>query len=269
MYAIAFPAIDPVAVEIGPLVIRWYALSYVAGILFCWRYMAFLARRWPGGVAVRDVDDFAPLWGTLGIIAGGRLGYVLFYRPGDYLQDPLSAFALWQGGMSFHGGLCGVAAAAALFAWRRRIPFLRLGDLACAAAPAALFLGRLANFVNGELWGRPTTAAWGMVFPGAGPEPRHPSQLYEAALEGVVLFAVCAAAVFALRGLERPGLLSGVFLAGYALARSIAELFREPDAHLGFLAGGLTMGQLLSLPLLAAGLWLILRARRPAPTGAG
>ena len=260
MYAIAFPAIDPVAVEIGPLAIRWYALAYVMGILVGWRYMVVLARRSPAGLAARDIDDFV-LWATLGIVLGGRLGYVLFYRPGDYLHDPLSAFALWQGGMSFHGGLCGVVLAAILFAWRRKIPWIALGDLIGAAAPIGLFFGRLANFVNGELWGRPTEAPWGMVFPGAGPEPRHPSQLYEAALEGVALFAVCAALVFFARGLERRGLVGGVFLAGYAVARIAAELFRQPDAHLGFLLGGATMGQLLSLPVLLAGLWLILRAR--------
>lgn len=260
MYAIAFPAIDPVAVEIGPLAIRWYALAYVAGILIGWRYMVVLARRSPNGIAARDIDDFV-LWATLGIVLGGRLGYVLFYRPGDYLHDPLSAFALWQGGMSFHGGLCGVVLAAMAFAWRRGIPWLALGDLVGAAAPIGLFFGRLANFVNGELWGRTTAAPWGMVFPGGGPEPRHPSQLYEAALEGLVLFAVCAALVFFARGLERAGLVGGVFLAGYALARGIAELFRQPDAHLGFLFGGATMGQLLSIPVLLAGLWLIRRAR--------
>ena len=260
MYATAFPAIDPVAVEIGPLAIRWYALAYVAGILVGWRYMVVLARRSPAGVGPGDVDDFV-LWATLGIVLGGRLGYVLFYRPGDYLADPLSAFALWQGGMSFHGGLCGVVLAAVVFAWRRGIPWLALGDLVGAAAPIGLFFGRLANFVNGELYGRPTTAPWGMVFPGAGAAPRHPSQLYEAALEGLVLFAVCAAVVFLLRGLERTGLVGGVFLAGYAVARMMAELFRQPDAHLGFLIGGATMGQLLSLPVLVCGLWLVLRTR--------
>lgn len=260
MFAIAFPAIDPVAVEIGPLAIRWYALAYVAGILVGWRYMVVLARRSPNGIAARDIDDFV-LWATLGIVLGGRLGYVLFYRPGDYLQDPLSALALWQGGMSFHGGLCGVVLAAALFAWRRGIPWLALGDLVSAAAPIGLFFGRLANFVNGELYGRPTAVPWGMVFPGAGPAPRHPSQLYEAALEGLVLFAVCAVVVFAMRGLERTGLVGGVFLAGYGLARGFAELFRQPDAHLGFLAGGATMGQLLSIPVLIAGIWLIWRVR--------
>ena len=259
MYAIAFPAIDPVAVEIGPLAIRWYALAYVAGILGGWRYMAVLTRRSANGIAARDVDDFV-LWATLGIVLGGRLGYVLFYRPGDYLQDPLSVFALWQGGMSFHGGLCGVAVAAVLFAWRRDIPLLALGDLIGAAAPIGLFFGRLANFVNGELYGRPTTAPWGMVFPGAGPEPRHPSQLYEAVLEGLVLFTVCAVVVFAMRGLERAGLVGGVFFVGYAIARGFAELFRQPDAHLGFLIGGATMGQLLSIPVLLAGIWLIRRA---------
>ena len=261
MFAIAFPAIDPVAVEIGPLTIRWYALAYVAGILIGWRYMVILARRWPAGVTVRDVDDFV-LWGTLGIVLGGRLGYVLFYRPGHFLQDPLSAFALWQGGMSFHGGLCGVLLAAILFSRRRGVSLFALGDLVAPAATFGLCFGRLANFINGELYGRTTSVAWGVIFPGAGPEPRHPSQLYEAVLEGPVLLAVCAALTFFARGLERPGLVGGAFFAGYAIARIIAELFREPDAHLGFLVGGATMGQLLSIPVLIGGLWLIRRSRQ-------
>ena len=261
MYAIAFPAIDPVALEIGPLAIRWYALAYVVGILLGWRYMIFLARRSPAPVAALHIDDFV-VWATIGVVLGGRLGYALFYKPGYFLDHPGEILAMWRGGMSFHGGLCGVVLASVAFARARGIRWLALGDLICAAVPIGLFLGRLANFVNGELYGRATAAAWGMVFPGGGPRPRHPSQLYEAMLEGLALFAILALMACRGRALERPGLVSGAFLAGYAIARGFAELFRQPDAHLGFLALDTTMGQLLSLPLLLAGLYLMFRAGR-------
>ena len=259
MLTLAYPAIDPVLVQIGPLAIRWYALAYIAGILLAWRYMILLAPRTT--IDRRDVDDFM-VWGTLGVIAGGRLGYVLFYKPGHYLDHPLDALALWQGGMSFHGGLLGVVFAVWLFARRRGYHWVALGDLVCCATPIGLFLGRLANFINGELYGRTTDSPLGMVFPGAGPLPRHPSQLYEAFLEGPLLLA----ALFWLSRREgafsRRGFLSGAFFAGYGIARTIAEAFREPDAHIGFLAFGTTMGQWLSLPVLAAGIWLIATARR-------
>ena len=261
MYAIAFPAFDPVAIALGPLAIRWYALAYAVGILIAWRYMIVLARRPPKLVTTLHIDDFV-VWATLGVVLGGRLGYVLFYKPGYFLDHPAEIFAMWQGGMSFHGGLSGMIVASFAFAHRRKIPWLALGDLICAAVPIGLFLGRLANFVNAELYGRTTTAAWGMVFPGGGPDPRHPSQIYEALLEGLVLFAVLALLVYRRRALERPGQVSGAFFVGYAIARGIAELFRQPDAHLGFLALGTTMGQLLSLPVLLLGLYLIVRARR-------
>jgi phosphatidylglycerol:prolipoprotein diacylglycerol transferase len=261
LYAIAFPAIDPVAVHIGPLPIRWYALAYIAGILLGWQYMRMLARRPPQAIGLRDVDDFV-VWATLAIVLGGRFGYVLFYKPGYYVERPLEALALWQGGMSFHGGLIGVIVAIFLFAHLRKLSWLKLGDLVVCAVPIGLFFGRIANFINGELYGRPSDAPWAMAFPHGGPLPRHPSQLYEAALEGLVLFVVLYALAWHTRALERPGFLAGVFLAGYAIARVIGELFREPDAHLGFLALGATMGQLLSLPVLLAGLYLIWHARR-------
>jgi phosphatidylglycerol---prolipoprotein diacylglyceryl transferase len=260
MLSIAFPVIDPVAIEIGPLAIRWYSLAYVFGILLGWRYMLRLAGRGDvPGIERRTVDDFV-LWATLGIIVGGRLGFVLFYRPGHYLANPLEIFALWQGGMAFHGGLLGVLVAIVVFARRRGLPVLSFGDMVCAAAPIGLFLGRIANFINGELYGRVSDVPWAMVFPRGGPEPRHPSQLYEATLEGLVLFIVLAVMIYRFGALRRPGLISGAFLLGYGIARFLVELVREPDPIPGI--DWLTMGQALSLPLVAGGLWLTWYALR-------
>ena len=254
--AIPFPAIDPVLVSMGPFAIRWYALAYIAGILLGWRYVLRLAARQPGGADAAAIDDLV-VWMVLGIILGGRLGYVLFYKPGYYLANPAEVLYVWQGGMSFHGGLIGVAAALVLFARRRGLGLLPLADLIACAAPIGLFFGRIANFINGELWGRPSDVAWAVVFPRGGPLPRHPSQLYEALLEGLVLFLVLLALWRLTRLRDRPGALTGAFLVGYGVFRSVVELFREPDAHLGFVVAGATMGQLLSLPLIAAGLWLM------------
>jgi phosphatidylglycerol---prolipoprotein diacylglyceryl transferase len=262
---IPYPAIDPVAVRLGPIAVRWYALAYVVGLLCAW----WLVRRVGTGRAAimskRDADDIL-MWATLGVVLGGRLGYVLFYKPGYYIEHLSEVASLWRGGMSFHGGMLGVILAAILFARSRRLNILSVGDLAALAAPIGLFFGRLANFINGELWGRPSTASWAMVFPDprAGNLPRHPSQLYEAALEGVVLFALLLIAMRFLESLTRPGEIGGLFLVGYGMARITAEFFREPDAHLGFLFAGATMGQLLSLPMIAVGAWLIWRARRTA-----
>lgn len=258
--ALTFPNIDPIAISLGPLAIRWYSLAYIGGLLLAWWYCRWLTTRPPREVSAEAFDDFL-LWATLGIILGGRLGYVLFYKPGFYLANPQEILMVWQGGMSFHGGLLGVAVAEIVFARRRGIALLALTDIVAVAAPIGLFLGRIANFVNGELFGRPSEVPWAMVFPHGGPLARHPSQLYEAALEGLVLFLVLYVLV-RLGGLERRGMLTGVFLIGYALARMLVELFREPDAYLGFLAGGVTMGQVLSLPLLLAGLGLVIWARR-------
>ena len=268
LFALPFPAIDPVLISIGPLAIRWYALAYIFGILLGWLYARALLRSQPlwGGPAPMtavDFDDFV-LWATLGVILGGRLGYVLFYNPAHFAAHPLEIVQLWQGGMSFHGGFAGCVAAVMLFAWRRGIPILSLGDITCAVAPIGLLLGRIANFINAELWGRTTDVPWAVVFPGGGPLPRHPSQLYEAALEGAVLLAVLALMVRA-GALRRPGLILGAFALGYGLARSFCELFREPDAQLGFLWGGMTMGMLLSAPLMIAGVVLIgVALKRPA-----
>ncbi len=255
-----FPDIDPVLISFGPFAIRWYALAYIGGLLIAWRYCRWLAVRPPQSVSADAFDDFL-LWATLGILLGGRLGYVLFYKPGFYLAHPQEILFIWQGGMSFHGGLLGMVAAEVMFARRRGLPVLALADIVAAAAPIGLFLGRIANFVNGELFGRPSEVPWAMVFPRGGPLPRHPSQLYEAAIEGLVLLLVLHLMVRA-GAIERRGTLAGAFLIGYAVARMLAELFREPDAHLGFLLGGTTMGQWLSLPLLLAGLALVVWARR-------
>lgn len=263
--AIAFPAIDPVAIAIGPFAVRWYALAYITGILVGWRYCLWLARRRPVFFAPQAIDDFV-LYATIGIVAGGRLGYVLFYNLQHFIDHPLEAFMIWQGGMSFHGGLIGVLTAILLFARRVGAPFLAIGDIVAAATPIGLFFGRLANFVNGELFGRPAPEVpWAMVFPRGGPVPRHPSQLYEAALEGLVLFAILLLLARRAEIRERPGQVGGAFLVGYGIFRSLGELAREPDAHIGFLAFGATMGQLLSLPMIVAGLALIAYARSRPP----
>jgi len=268
---IPYPRIDPVLVHLGPFAIRWYALAYIAGILLGWVYARAIIRndRLWGGKApftVADFDDFL-LWVTLGIILGGRTGYVLFYNLPLYMAHPLQIFELWGGGMSFHGGFTGCVVAVCAFGWKRGISILSLGDVTCAVGPIGLFLGRLANFINGELWGRPAdpaTVPWAMIFPTGGPIPRHPSQLYEAGLEGLLLLAVLAIMI-RLGALKRPGLIIGAFACVYALARSFAEFFREPDAQLGFLWGGATMGQLLSIPLFLAGVCFIVHAlRHPA-----
>jgi phosphatidylglycerol:prolipoprotein diacylglycerol transferase len=271
LFVIPFPAFDPVLVHFGPFVVRWYALAYIVGILAGWLYVRRIIRSeqlWggPAPLTVVDFDDFV-LWVTLGIILGGRIGYVLFYNPAYFAAHPAEIAQLWKGGMSFHGGFLGCVVAVVWFARRRGIPFLSLGDLTCAAAPIGLFLGRIANFINGELWGRPSEVPWAMVFPNDGPLPRHPSQLYEATLEGLVLFAVLA--VLVRRGaLKRPGTIIGAFALGYGIARFCCELFREPDAQLGFLWAGLTMGMLLSLPLMLAGIAFIVAAQRRQPATA-
>lgn len=262
---VAFPAIDPVAIELGPLVIRWYALAYVAGILIGWRLAMRLVDQPGTPVRPQEVDDLI-VWLTLGIILGGRIGYVLFYNFDVYIENPLAALRLWEGGMSFHGGLIGVSLAMILFARNRGIPLFALTDIVSAVVPIGLFFGRIANFINGELWGRPTTVSWAMIFPHDGSQlPRHPSQLYEAGLEGIVLFSLLM--VLNARGIRRHmGAMTGVFLIGYATARITVEFFREPDPQLGFLVFASTMGQLLSIPMALFGLWLLVSARkRPAP----
>jgi phosphatidylglycerol:prolipoprotein diacylglycerol transferase len=261
--ALQFPNFDPVLIHIGPLAIRWYALAYIVGILLGWIYARALIRNernWggPAPLTVIEFDDFI-LWVTLGIILGGRIGYVLFYNGEHFLTHPTEIAELWKGGMSFHGGFTGCVLAVVLFARWRRLSILSLGDLTCGVAPIGLFLGRIANFINAELWGRPADVPWAVVFPTGGPFPRHPSQLYEAGLEGLVLFTVLLVSMQA-GALKRPGLVTGVFAFGYAIARIVCEFFREPDVQLGFLWGGMTMGMVLSVPLMLVGLAFIVNA---------
>jgi phosphatidylglycerol:prolipoprotein diacylglycerol transferase len=264
LFAIPFPAIDPVAISLGPFAIRWYALAYIVGLLIGWRYCLALAGRPPHLVARQDVDDFL-VWATLGVVLGGRIGYVLFYKPGYYIYHPAEALYVWHGGMSFHGGALGVTIAIILFARARQTPPFAFSDIITEAIPIGLFFGRIANFINGELYGRPSNVAWAMVFPNGGPVPRHPSQLYEAFCEGILLFLLLFVAE-QLHARQRPGVVTGLFLVGYAAARMSGELFREPDPQLGFLIFGTTMGQLLSLPLLIAGILIIAWALRgPVP----
>lgn len=257
--ALSFPNIDPVAVHLGPLAIRWYSLAYIAGILLGWWYVAKEhAKRPIPNLTASALDDMVT-WAVVGVVGGGRLGYVLFYKPGYYFENPMQILHLWEGGMSFHGGLIGVITAFILFCRKYRIHFFELIDVIACATPIGLFFGRLANFANGELYGRATNVPWAMVFPRGGDVARHPSQIYEAGMEGVVLFTVLFILLKFTNARAKPGLLGGVFIAGYALARIISECFREPDDFLGFLFGAVTMGQLLSLPMFTYGLYLIIR----------
>lgn len=290
-----FPEFDPVLIQLGPLPIRWYALAYVAGIVLGWMYAARLARRealWSPSkppVTPNQLDDLV-LWITLGVILGGRLGYALFYRPELYGNlftgadwgERLALFRLWDGGMSFHGGLIGVSLAMILFARRNVARVLSVTDLIAAVTPIGLFFGRTANFINGELWGRETTVPWGVNFcndrareiygqtctymgSGPGDVVRHPSQLYEAGLEGLLLLAILAAAVWVVKLLSKPGYVTGLFLLGYGLSRAALETVRQPDVGLDSMPLGLTMGMLLSLPMILGGAWLIWRARSRPP----
>jgi len=273
LWAIPFPNIDPVALQLGPVAIKWYGLAYLAGLLLGWLYIRRLLSEpdlWAGGrppFDVAKVDDLL-LYITAGVVLGGRLGFVIFYEPSYYLANPGDIIAVWKGGMAFHGALVGCLIAVWVFARRNGVNPWSTGDLVTAAVPIGLFFGRIANFINGELFGRPTTLPWGMVFPEAAlhhpdvePTPRHPSQLYEAVLEGLVLFLVLRLMTHYFGALKRPGLVSGVFLAGYAVARSTAELFREPHFAHAFNIGPLTPGIVYSIPMLLLGLFVVHLAR--------
>lgn len=260
---IAYPIINPVALKLGPLSVRWYGLAYVAAFVGAGLVLHWLVRRWQ--LDISDDDELTILLAAVvGVVVGARLGYVLVYGNGYYFQHPLSIFAIWDGGMSFHGGLVGILVAAAVVSRVIGVPWLTLCDLGAVGAPIGLFFGRLANFVNDELWGRVTNVPWAMVFPAAGPQPRHPSQLYEALLEGVVLFAIML--WLATRRPNPPrGVIAGWLLTLYGVFRIFVEFFRQPDIQMGtrgFLAYGITTGQLLSVPMVIAGVWLIVWATR-------
>lgn len=259
---LSYPDIDPIAFHIGPLAVRWYGLSYLAGILIAWALMRWRARRSDSGWSANDVGDLV-FFLALGGVIGGRLGYVFFYNFPAYIESPLALLKVWEGGMSFHGGLIGLVIAGAWWARRNGRRFLEVADFGAPAGVPSLFFGRIANFINGELWGAPTALPWGMVFPHVDALPRHPSQLYEAVLEGLLLFVV----VWLYSRQRRPaGAIFGLAILGYGLIRVLIELVREPDGHLGYLAGSwLTMGQVLSAPMILVGLALMVVAYRRAP----
>lgn len=257
-----YPRIDPVAIEIGPVAIHWYGLMYLIGFAAAWLLLRWRIDRGAPGWKREQLDDLL-FWGAVGVLVGGRIGYVLFYGFGELLANPLSIFYVWEGGMSFHGGMLGVIAAMGWIAWRQGRHLADVTDFIAPVAPIGLGTGRLGNFINGELWGRPTDLPWAMVFPGGGPEPRHPSQLYEFLLEGVVLFAL----LWWFSARPRPRwAVSGLFLLGYGVFRFTVEFAREPDPHLGAVAfGWMTMGQLLSVPMILGGILLLfLACRQPA-----
>ena len=260
---IEFPHIDPVAVHIGSFGIRWYSLAYLAGIMLGWFLIRRMARRYPSPITQKMVDDLV-FWVTVGLIAGGRIGYILFYNLGYYLENPLQIFALWKGGMSFHGALLGVIFAVFFYARSVKVGFFQFTDILACVAPIGLFFGRLANFINSELFGRVTVSVpWAVIFPNGGPLPRHPSQLYEAGFEGIFLFFILYFLWTASVWIRiRPGFISGLFLVGYAIIRGVVENFREPDAQIGFLFARVTMGQMLTVPMLIAGLWIMLWAAK-------
>ena len=269
--ALTFPNIDPVIFQIGPLAVHWYGAAYVVGILLGWWFAKKLVTSpslWPASgspITAENIDDFLT-WAVIGIIAGGRLGYVLFYNLSYYLSNPLEIPAVWDGGMSFHGGAIGSIVAMVLFARSRNFSPFSMLDVIAASSCFGIFFVRIANFINSELWGRVSDVPWAMVFPNGGPEPRHPSQLYEAGLEGFVLFCLLAFLIFRFKKLRTPGFIGGAWVIGYGVSRIIVEFFRQPDAHIGYLAGGwLTMGMVLSLPMLAIGLWGIMTASSRVP----
>lgn len=266
--ALGFPEIDPVAFSLGPLSVHWYGLGYVAGIMFAWWWARLLVSKpslWPDDqprITATDLDDFV-VWITLGVVLGGRLGYILFYDFAAIAANPLRAFEIWKGGMSFHGGFLGSAIAMLAFSRKRGLPVWGLLDVVTAGVPVGIGLVRVTNFINDELWGRASDLPWAVMFPSGGGIARHPSQLYEAALEGVVLFFVLLLLIFTGRKLKSPGFITGAFTAGYGLSRIVVEFFREPDVQLGFLIGDWgTMGMILSLPMVLAGLWAMFLKQR-------
>jgi len=273
-FAIPFPDIGPNLVDFGFFAIRWYALAYIVGLLMGWRYLAYMCNKptlWPQNkapITAAKTEDLL-IWMILGVMLGGRVGYVLFYDFASFMDNPLNIFKIWEGGMSFHGGFIGVITAGLLFARKYKAPILSLGDGIACCAPIGILFGRIANFTNGELWGRTTDVPWAVIFPHGGPDPRHPSQIYEALLEGALLFILLYIVSRVLNGFKRPGLCIGIFMLVYGAARSFVENFREPDAHIGFIIpigdGGLTMGMLLSTPMYLVGIYLVVNALRKKP----
>ncbi|MBR1601506.1 MAG: prolipoprotein diacylglyceryl transferase [Alphaproteobacteria bacterium] len=258
MIGLAYPEISPIIFSVGPIAIRWYSMAYLVGIVLGWWLAASRVKKYNLGLTKSNCEDIA-FAVTLGIILGGRIGYVLFYGSGQYWQNPLEILEVWHGGMSFHGGIFGVIIALFISSRLIKYPFLKLTDLVAPVVPIGIFLGRLANFINDELWGRVTDVAWAIRFPRGGYLPRHPSQLYEACLEGICLFVILNLLWKNKWCREHDGIISSAFLLGYAGFRSLIEQFREPDAQIGFLWGGFTMGQLLSLPIMLIGAYLLLR----------
>lgn len=266
MLALPFPMIDPIILQVGPLAVRWYGLAYVTGILLGWWYSRRLVSNnsiWGGKPAPFgkiDLDDFL-VWAALGIVLGGRVGYILFYDLARYLNNPAEIFAVWRGGMSFHGGALGTLVAMIMFSRSRGFSTLSLMDVIATVSTFGLFFGRIANFINAELWGRVTDVSWGVVFPNGGELPRHPSQLYEAMLEGLVLFLILRMLIFAGGKFAKPGFIAGAWIFLYGVSRIVVEFFRQPDAHIGYLSGGwLTMGMVLSIPMLMVGAFVMMRA---------
>ncbi len=265
MTGIIFPSISPIAFSLGPIDIYWYGITYVVSIVLGWWYARHLVSKGNTSLTVKDIDEFV-VWAAVGVIVGGRLGYVLFYHPLEYMVRPWEILYFWQPGRAFHGGLLGVIIAGIWYCWRNKLPALPLADVVCCAVPIGLFFGRIGNFINSELFGRVTEMPWGVIFPNGGPQPRHPSQLYEAVLEGALLFTL----LFALDRWtslrqKRPGMLAAVFMIGYGLARVFVEFFRQPDLHIGFLVGGTTMGQILTTPVLLVGVllsWHVLNQKK-------
>lgn len=260
---IDFPQIDPVAVHIGGFGLRWYSLAYLAGIILGWLLMRKLIRRHPSQITPTMVDDIV-FWATVGLIVGGRIGYILFYNFGYYVENPMQVFALWKGGMSFHGGLLGVLVSIFFYARSVKVRFFEITDILACVVPIGLFFGRLANFINSELFGRVTVSVpWAVIFPNGGPLPRHPSQLYEAGFEGIFLFFILYFLWTSSVWIRiRPGFISGLFLLCYALIRCVVENFREPDAQIGFLFARVTMGQMLTIPMLIIGIWIMIWAAK-------
>lgn len=258
---LTFPTIDPVIFQIGPIALRWYSLAYMIGIVGGWWYLGVLDRCTSPFFTTEQRDDVI-LWAIAGVILGGRFGYVLFYNFGYFVQNPMEIVQVWQGGMSFHGGVIGVTLAFWLYARRNAMHWVPLMDRIACVTPIGLFFGRIANFINGELYGRTTDAYFGMVFPSGGALPRHPSQLYEAALEGLVVGLILWFMATQRHALGFAGRCSGIFLSGYGISRFMVEYVREPDAHLGFIFASFSMGQLLCIPMIACGVWLIIRSAK-------